>query len=69
MFQSVYIIMISAVGGLNTLLFPFLMQFLDAEDVEANSLFEELQSTLSTHQGEMALFAGELRQVSILLNL
>ncbi|KAH0721720.1 hypothetical protein KY284_006750 [Solanum tuberosum] len=37
-------------------------EFLDAEDVEANSLFEELQSTLSTHQGEMALFAGELRQ-------
>ncbi|XP_049402258.1 kinesin-like protein KIN-5C [Solanum stenotomum] len=37
-------------------------EFLDAEYVEANSLFEELQSTLSTHQGEMALFAGELRQ-------
>ncbi|XP_055808788.1 kinesin-like protein KIN-5C isoform X1 [Solanum dulcamara] len=37
-------------------------EFLDAEGVEANSLFDELQSTLSTHQGEMALFAGELRQ-------
>ncbi|KAJ8534042.1 hypothetical protein K7X08_007366 [Anisodus acutangulus] len=37
-------------------------EFLDAEGVEANSLFGELQSTLSTHQGEMALFSGELRQ-------
>ncbi|KAK4377756.1 hypothetical protein RND71_004052 [Anisodus tanguticus] len=57
-----YIILINAVVGLNTPLFPSVMQFLDAEGVEANSLFDELQSTLSTHQGEMTLFAGELRQ-------
>ncbi|OIT27551.1 PREDICTED: kinesin-like protein KIN-5C [Nicotiana attenuata] len=37
-------------------------EFLDAEAVEANSMFDELQSTLSTHQGEMAHFARELRQ-------
>ncbi|CAN4121329.1 unnamed protein product [Withania somnifera] len=37
-------------------------EFLDAESVEANSIFDELQSTLSTHQGEMAHFARELRQ-------
>lgn len=52
--------------GLNTLtLFLSLLQFLDAESAEANLIFDELQSTLSTHQGEMAKFARELRQVSI----
>nr|XP_010312229.1 kinesin-like protein KIN-5C isoform X2 [Solanum lycopersicum] len=50
---------ISALASSNSI---SIKEFLDAEDVEANSLFEELQSTLSTHQGEMALFAGELRQ-------
>lgn len=57
--------MINAVMRLNTSLFPSVMQFLDSEGVEANSVFDELQGTLSTHQGEMALFAGELRQVLI----
>ncbi|KAF5954047.1 hypothetical protein HYC85_006903, partial [Camellia sinensis] len=37
-------------------------QFLAAEAVEANSIFDDLQGTLSTHQGEMAHFARELRQ-------
>ncbi|KAM3324913.1 kinesin-like protein KIN-5C [Capsicum chacoense] len=37
-------------------------EFLDAESAEANLIFDELQSTLSTHQGEMAKFARELRQ-------
>ncbi|KAK4730701.1 hypothetical protein R3W88_023689 [Solanum pinnatisectum] len=37
-------------------------EFLDAESVEANLIFDELQSSLSTHQGEMAHFARELRQ-------
>ncbi|KAJ8537625.1 hypothetical protein K7X08_014165 [Anisodus acutangulus] len=37
-------------------------EFLDAESVEANLIFDELQSTLSTHQVEMAHFARELRQ-------
>lgn len=46
-------------------IFLSFLQFLDAEAVEANSMFDELQSTLSTHQGEMAHFARELRQVSI----
>ncbi|KAK6778746.1 hypothetical protein RDI58_025464 [Solanum bulbocastanum] len=50
---------ISALASSNSI---SIKEFLDAEDVEANSLFEELQSTLSTHQGEMARFAGELRQ-------
>ncbi|KAG5583112.1 hypothetical protein H5410_053739 [Solanum commersonii] len=50
---------ISALASSNSI---SIKEFLDVEYVEANSLFEELQSTLSTHQGEMALFAGELRQ-------
>ncbi|KAJ8570630.1 hypothetical protein K7X08_037602 [Anisodus acutangulus] len=50
---------ISALASSNSL---NVKEFLDAEGVEANSLFDELQSTLSTHQGEMTLFAGELRQ-------
>ncbi|KAF5953942.1 hypothetical protein HYC85_006798 [Camellia sinensis] len=37
-------------------------QFLAAEAVEANSIFDDLQGTLSTHQGEMAHFARELQQ-------
>ncbi|TMW95748.1 hypothetical protein EJD97_008397 [Solanum chilense] len=37
-------------------------EFLDAESVETNLIFDELQNTLSTHQGEMANFARELRQ-------
>ncbi|KAA8516740.1 hypothetical protein F0562_017062 [Nyssa sinensis] len=37
-------------------------EFLSAETVEANLIFNDLQGTLSTHQGEMALFARELRQ-------
>ncbi|KAM7526033.1 hypothetical protein LguiA_015935 [Lonicera macranthoides] len=37
-------------------------EFLAAEAVEANSIFDDLQGTLSTQQGEMALFARELRQ-------
>ncbi|PIN02856.1 Kinesin-like protein [Handroanthus impetiginosus] len=35
---------------------------LAAEDVEVSSVFDELQQTLSSHQGEMAHFARELRQ-------
>ncbi|KAH7854811.1 hypothetical protein Vadar_018028 [Vaccinium darrowii] len=37
-------------------------QVLAAEAVKANSIFEDLQGTLSTHQGEMAHFARDLRQ-------
>ncbi|XP_057949192.1 kinesin-like protein KIN-5C [Malania oleifera] len=37
-------------------------QFLAAEAGEAGSMFDDLQSALATHQGEMALFARELRQ-------
>ncbi|KAL3536093.1 hypothetical protein ACH5RR_004554 [Cinchona calisaya] len=37
-------------------------EFFAAEAVEAKSVFDELQGTLSTHQGEMAHFARELRQ-------
>ncbi|RVX11854.1 Kinesin-like protein KIN-5C [Vitis vinifera] len=37
-------------------------EFLDGEAVEANSIFDELQGTLSTQQGELALFARDLRQ-------
>ncbi|PSR98522.1 Kinesin-like protein [Actinidia chinensis var. chinensis] len=39
-----------------------LEQFLAAEAIEANSVFDDLQGTLSSHQGEMAQFARELRQ-------
>ena len=38
-------------------------QFLAAEAIDANSIFDDLQGTLSSHQGEMAQFARELRQV------
>lgn len=41
----------------------FVNQFLASEAGGAASIFDDLQSTLSTHQGEMALFARELRQV------
>ncbi|GFY97845.1 P-loop containing nucleoside triphosphate hydrolases superfamily protein [Actinidia rufa] len=37
-------------------------KFLAAEAIEANSIFDDLQGALSTHQGEMAHFARELRQ-------
>ncbi|KAA8518561.1 hypothetical protein F0562_016035 [Nyssa sinensis] len=37
-------------------------EFLAAEAVEGNSIFDDLQGTLSTHQGEVAGFARELRE-------
>ncbi|GAB4833367.1 Kinesin-like protein KIN-5C [Ancistrocladus abbreviatus] len=37
-------------------------EFLAAEAGEATSIHDDLQATLSSHQGEMALFARELRQ-------
>ncbi|KAL9843173.1 Kinesin-like protein KIN-5C [Arabidopsis thaliana] len=37
-------------------------EFLASGDETTSSLFDELQSALSSHQGEMALFARELRQ-------
>ncbi|XP_038720640.1 kinesin-like protein KIN-5C [Tripterygium wilfordii] len=37
-------------------------ELLASETGQAASIFDDLQSTLSNHQGEMALFAGELRQ-------
>ncbi|KAK6944046.1 Kinesin motor domain [Dillenia turbinata] len=37
-------------------------ELLASEATEANSIYDELQGTLSTHQGEMALFARELGQ-------
>ncbi|EFH55899.1 predicted protein [Arabidopsis lyrata subsp. lyrata] len=37
-------------------------EFLASGDETTVSLFDELQSTLSSHQGEMVLFARELRQ-------
>lgn len=37
-------------------------EFLAAEADEANRIFDDLQGALSTQQGEMALFARELRQ-------
>ncbi|KAF8403314.1 hypothetical protein HHK36_011416 [Tetracentron sinense] len=37
-------------------------QFLASEAGNVNSVFDDLQGTLSTHQGEMALFARELRE-------
>ncbi|XP_057549595.1 kinesin-like protein KIN-5C [Amaranthus tricolor] len=37
-------------------------EFLEAEDVTAMSIYDDLQATLSSHQGEMALFARELRE-------
>lgn len=41
----------------------FLTQFLASEAKEAASIYDNLQTILSTQQGEMALFARELRQV------
>lgn len=38
-------------------------QFLGAESVEANLIFDELHKSLSIQQGELAIFASELRQV------
>lgn len=40
-----------------------LNQFLAGEADKANRIFDDLQGALSTQQGEMALFARELRQV------
>ncbi|EYU38653.1 hypothetical protein MIMGU_mgv1a000707mg [Erythranthe guttata] len=37
-------------------------EFLAAEAVEAKAIFDDLQETLSSHQGEMAHLARELRQ-------
>ncbi|XP_022767048.1 kinesin-like protein KIN-5C [Durio zibethinus] len=37
-------------------------EFLSSEASKAASMFDDLQGTLATHQGEMALFARELRQ-------
>ncbi|KAI6674070.1 hypothetical protein NL676_001976 [Syzygium grande] len=37
-------------------------EFLTSKDLEAKALFDDLQSTLSTHAGEMAHFTRELRQ-------
>jgi hypothetical protein len=45
----------------------FIYQFLTSEAGEVASIFNELQSTLSTQQGEMAVFAKELRQVCPLI--
>lgn len=45
----------------------FINQFLASEAGEVASIFNELQSTLSTQQGEMAVFAKELRQVCPLI--
>ncbi|KNA19863.1 hypothetical protein SOVF_057510 [Spinacia oleracea] len=39
-----------------------LEEFLETEDGEAMSIYDDLQTTLSSHQGEMALFARELRK-------
>ena len=41
----------------------FVNQFLGAESVEANAIFDELHKSLSIQQGELAIFASELRQV------
>ncbi|XP_022744590.1 kinesin-like protein KIN-5C [Durio zibethinus] len=40
----------------------FIEEFLLSEASKAASLFDDLQGTLATHQGEMVLFARELRQ-------
>lgn len=41
----------------------FFNQLLGAESVEANLIFDELHKSLSIQQGELAIFASELRQV------
>jgi len=38
-------------------------QFLVSEATEAGSIFDDLQGSLSTQQGELAFFASELRNV------
>ncbi|KAL0374854.1 UNVERIFIED_CONTAM: Kinesin-like protein KIN-5C [Sesamum radiatum] len=50
---------LSALASLNS---NSIGELLAAEAVEVNSVFDDLQQTLSSHQGEMAHFAGELRQ-------
>lgn len=42
-------------------------QFLASEATEAGSIFDDLQNTLSTQHGEMAVFARELRHVCTLI--
>ncbi|KAL2900174.1 Kinesin-like protein KIN-5C [Bienertia sinuspersici] len=37
-------------------------EFLEAQDGKAMSIYDDLQAALSSHQGEMALFARELRK-------
>ncbi|GAB2255163.1 hypothetical protein Droror1_Dr00008941 [Drosera rotundifolia] len=37
-------------------------EFLDGESAQATSIHDELQTTLSSHQGELALYTNELRQ-------
>ncbi|CAG7880643.1 unnamed protein product [Brassica rapa] len=41
-------------------------EFLASGDETTSSLFDELHNALTSHQGEMALFARELRQVNAL---
>lgn len=43
--------------------FLFVNQLLASEACQAASIFNDLQGTLSSHQGEMAVFARELRRV------
>lgn len=40
-------------------------QLLESKSTEASSIFDDLQSCLSTQQSEMALFTRELRQVRV----
>lgn len=48
----------------NELIYLFFRnQFLASDAGEAASIFEDLQSGLSTQQGEMVAFAKELKQV------
>lgn len=47
--------------------FLFVNQFLASESGKADSIFNDVQSTLSNNQGELALFARELRQVCPLI--
>lgn len=51
--------------GIDKIIVLLSVQFLGTKDKEGNSLFDDLQSSLSTHAGEMAIFARELRQVGV----
>lgn len=66
-YYFVVIILFSAVYRFCCNFVLFVNQFLASEACEASSVFNDLQSTLSTHQGELAVFARELRQVVALL--